>query len=148
MEYACALRGDGPSRSEPPEPRERGEGKRVLLVVDDDDDTRDMLAEILARAGYRVHGAASAAEALRIMSELAEPPRLAIVDLAMPGASGLDLIREMRQTPKLAAVSVLVLTGLVGQRQAGEELAVEGWLEKPPTMNELLAMVDGLSRRS
>jgi CheY-like chemotaxis protein len=130
-----------PSEAADPEP-----ALREVVVVDDDDDVRHLLGELLEWGGYRVHAAASGAEALDVMARLSAPPRLAIVDLVMPGMSGFDLIRRMRQTPSLAATSILAFTGMA-RDQITEAPAVDGWLHKPLAVDDLLRVVDGLTRR-
>ena len=66
----------------------------TVLVVDDDADTREMLASVLDAAGARVHAAASAEEALGLGLEA--PPDAIVSDIAMPGQDGYDLIRHLR----------------------------------------------------
>ncbi len=68
---------------------------RHLLIVDDDDRIRELLKEFLAREGYRVTGAAHAAAAKRMM-ELIEFD-LVVLDVMMPGESGLDLTESLRR---------------------------------------------------
>lgn len=77
------------------------------LVVDDDGPFRAALAAALTRRGYAVRAAASMAEALSLC-EAWEPAR-AVIDLRMPGGSGMDLLRELRR--RYEDISVVVLTG-------------------------------------
>ena len=78
-----------------------------ILVVDDDRVLRERLARALRERGYDVRAAGSYEEALTIAR--AEPPEMAIVDLRIPGGSGLDVLRELKQLD--AETKVVVLTG-------------------------------------
>jgi PAS domain S-box-containing protein len=70
---------------------------RRLLLVEDDDDARALLGELLERAGAEVSRAASAADAFALMER--EPPHLVISDIGMPGEDGYSLIRRIRALP-------------------------------------------------
>jgi CheY-like chemotaxis protein len=132
----------GPTLTASPDPG------HLVLVVEDDADTREVLSELLASEGYRVRAAASAAEAMDLLATLPAPPELALVDVVMPDKSGLDLIREMRRTPALAAVPVAVLSALPRTSVPDEPAGIIEWLLKPPIVGDLLALVERLTRPS
>jgi CheY-like chemotaxis protein len=69
-----------------------------VLVVDDDEDTRDYIRALLCEAGVRVDVASGAAEALEAFDR--EPPDAVVSDLAMPGTDGYQLIRSLRSRPE------------------------------------------------
>ena len=75
---------------------------RPILVVDDDDDVRNMLCAVLAAEGYPVVGAADGIEALTRMRH--NPPALAVVDMMMPRMDGEELIRAMSQDNYLVSL--------------------------------------------
>ncbi|MGD8277561.1 MAG: response regulator [Gemmatimonadota bacterium] len=81
---------------------------RTVLVVDDEPDVRDYLAQILLDAGFHVRTASDGAEALDMMR--AEPPDFVSLDLVMPRRSGHKLLYEMRKDRRLAAIPVLIVT--------------------------------------
>jgi len=81
---------------------------RTVLVVDDEPDVRDYLAQILRDAGFRVRTAADGAEALELMHD--EPPDFVSLDLVMPRRSGHKLLYEMRKDRRLADIPVLIVT--------------------------------------
>jgi CheY-like chemotaxis protein len=81
-------------------------GLRVL-VVDDDEDTADLFATALTACGAEVVTATSAAEALRLL--VAGTPDVVLTDIAMPGADGYWLLREIRQLTDASARAVPVL---------------------------------------
>lgn len=79
-----------------------------LLVVDDDESMRLLLAKILEGDGWRVACAAGGAEAIEVLRGTA--PDLVVLDLLMPRPSGWDVLAFMDESPPLAAVPVVVLT--------------------------------------
>jgi two-component system response regulator RegA len=112
-----------------------------ILLVDDDEVLRERLAQAIRARGYEVKTAGNAAEALREVA--IESPEMAVLDLKMPGMSGLELLRELRQLDP--ATRVLMLTGygsIATAVQAVREGAV-GYLPKPADADEILAALMG-----
>jgi two-component system phosphate regulon response regulator PhoB len=119
--------------------------KAVVLIVDDSADYRRIFARILASAGYRPIAASSAEEARLILKT--EPPDAALLDWNLPGASGIELAREIRRDPSLSRLPLLMLSvnarpedQIQGLREAG----VNAYLVKPVKPEELLARLEGL----
>ncbi len=111
-----------------------------LLLVDDDDAWRTRLARALMDRGFLVQTARTVDEALPL---LAEPPEFAVVDLRMPGRSGLELVRELKARD--AATRVLVLTGYGSIPTAVEatRLGAVGYLQKPADADEVVRALHG-----
>ena len=84
-------------------------GGRRVLVVDDDQDTLDYLSALLIDNGYEVRTAASHAAALLQLEEFQADAVL--MDVMMPGKSGLDLLVKLRSSPRWSDLSVIVVTG-------------------------------------
>ena len=84
-------------------------GKRRVLVVDDDQDTLDYLSALLVDNGYEVRTAASHPTALSQLEEFEADAVL--MDVRMPGKSGLDLLVKLRSSPQWNDLSVIVVTG-------------------------------------
>jgi two-component system response regulator RegA len=108
-----------------------------LLLVDDDDTFRDVLARAFIRRGYAVQTAADADEAAALASD--HEFGLAVVDLRMPGESGLTLIeRLMRITPE---IRIVVLTGYASIATAVEaiKLGAIHYLTKPAHVDDIIA---------
>ena len=84
-------------------------GRRRVLIVDDDQDTLDYLSTLLADNGYEVRTAASHAGALSRLEEFQADAVL--MDVRMPGKSGLDLLVKLRSSPRWRDLSVIVVTG-------------------------------------
>ncbi len=83
--------------------------RKRVLVVDDDQDTLDYLSILLTDNGYEVRTAASHARALSQLDEFQADT--VIMDVRMPGRSGLDLLVKLRSSPRWSDLSVIVVTG-------------------------------------
>jgi signal transduction histidine kinase len=122
-------------------------GVRVL-VVEDDEDTRELVRGLLADAGAEVVAAPSAAEALAILA--AFRPDVMVSDLGMPGMDGFKLIEEIRDHPPAgnAFLPAVALTAYARpeDRQRALLAGYQAHLPKPVDPSELLANVFGLSR--
>jgi two-component system cell cycle sensor histidine kinase/response regulator CckA len=115
-----------------------------LLLVDDDEAVRGVIASILRRAGHDVTVAASAQQALEATRRMNDI-ELLVTDVVMPGMSGIELSRELRRaTPQL---KVLLLSGYPGRDAQGlaGEAGIE-YLAKPVTPTDLLSQIDRLLR--
>jgi len=115
-----------------------------LLVVDDDERLRDLLRRYLSGNGFRVSAARDAAEARTLMKSMAFDGL--VLDVMMPGESGLDLARSVRSQ---SAIPILMLTarGESSDRIAGLETGVDDYLPKPFEPRELLARLRAILRR-
>ncbi len=116
-----------------------------VLVVDDDLTVSDVVARYLARDGHQVERAADGVTALQRAS--ARPPDLVVLDLMLPGMSGLEVCRRLR---KIAPVPVVMLTarGEEDDRVIGLELGADDYVTKPFSPRELVLRVDAVLRRA
>ena len=107
-----------------------------LLIVDDDEVLRGRLARAFTERGFSVRSAASFTEAQALASE--DPPELALVDLKMPGPSGLELIAALKKLDP--ATNIVVLTGYSSVTTALEavRLGATHYLPKPADADEIL----------
>ena len=113
---------------------------RPILVVDDDDDVRNMLCAVLAAEGYPVVSAADGVEALTRMRH--DPPALAVVDMMMPRMDGEELIRVMAEDAVLVRVPVAIMSGQTTPSSVSAVLPrVSARLVKPFELDELLTLV-------
>lgn len=121
---------------------------RHLLIVDDDDRIRELIKEYLSREGYRVTGAAHAAAARRLM-ELIEFD-LVVLDVMMPGESGLELTSWVRTKAGLSKTPVLLLTarGEPNDRIEGLSRGADDYMSKPFEPKELSLRIDAILRRT
>src|SRR2546423_4519443 len=125
----------------------------TILVVEDHTATRRFLADNLAADGYEPLEAASVADARGLIET--RFPDLSIVDLRLPDGNGLDLLREVRETDRLASpvdpdLPVLLLTGRGGEleRVRGFRSGADDYVVKPFSYQELVCRIDALLRRS
>jgi signal transduction histidine kinase/DNA-binding response OmpR family regulator/HPt (histidine-containing phosphotransfer) domain-containing protein len=136
------------SRGESAAPKPRANDAHVL-IVDDNHTNRAILEELLGSWGVRHESAEGAPEALRLLSaahDRGDPFAIALVDMQMPGMSGLELVRRVHQDPRFGGLRILMLTSL------GEEAArtdglpqwVERVLVKPVRQAELAAALPGV----
>jgi two-component system alkaline phosphatase synthesis response regulator PhoP len=111
----------------------------LVLVVDDDDRSRELLRLVLRRAGYRVLSAADAQAAVALLAT--ERPSAVIADVMMPGMDGLEFCRWLRRQPALDGVACALLTGLDTRevREQARAAGADALLTKPFDRGELLA---------
>jgi two-component system response regulator RegA len=114
---------------------------RTILVVDDDVPFRTRLSKAFADRGYDVRAAADYDEAMT--AARADTPELAVVDLRLPGRSGLELVRDLKELD--AATNVLVLTGYgsIATAVQSVRLGATSYLTKPVDADQILAAFDG-----
>jgi PAS domain S-box-containing protein len=105
-------------------PAPRREGGVTLLLVEDNGDTRAMLAATLGTFSYRVLAAASAEEGLDVLAH--ERPDVILADIGLPGMDGYDFLREARRRPELAQVPAFAVTGF-GQPHDVERARAAGY---------------------
>ena len=115
-----------------------------ILVVDDDDRLRDLLQRYLGEYGFRVSTAASAAEARVVLSGLEFD--LLVLDLMMPGETGLELTKDLRRT-KSVPILLLTAMGEAADRIAGLEVGADDYLAKPFEPRELVLRIEAILRR-
>jgi DNA-binding response OmpR family regulator len=125
---------------------ERSAAPHVLLV-EDDEEIREELAEVLREDGYDVDAVPDATVASHNMKSSA-PPDLILLDLRMPGVDGWQLRDAQLEDPRLAAVPVCLLSAEGDVKQTAEELGVAAWVSKPFALPALLETVRGLVRRA
>jgi CheY-like chemotaxis protein len=130
-----------------PPQRTAGEGidlaGRSILVVDDDESTREVIAAVLEAAHAQVHVAASAAEARQRLQQLA--PALIIADLGMPGEDGFSFMRDMRQNGG-STVPAIALSAYAdrGSQEAALQAGFNAFQAKPTRAHALLEVIGTL----
>lgn len=133
--------GEGPAASggetTPPEAH--------VMICDDDAELRRLLSKFLMDHGYRVTTATDGRDFFRVM-RTAAPIDVVILDIMLPGQSGLDICRDLRSTSN---VPILMLTarGNETDRIVGLEMGADDYMSKPFSPNELLARVKAILRR-
>jgi diguanylate cyclase (GGDEF)-like protein len=123
-------------------------GGESLLVVDDDPFIARLLEIELKAAGYDVRVASDGEQALAAAQE--RPPNLVLADVMMPNMDGFELTRRLRQDPRTATVSVIMLTarGLSADKLEGFAIGADDYIVKPFDTPELLARIRGVLNRA
>lgn len=121
--------------------------KESILVVEDEDDIRELLRYNLAKEGYQVTGSASGEEALKAVK--AARPDLMVLDLMLPGMDGLEVCRSLKQDPQTRNLPIVMLTakGEEADIVAGLELGADDYITKPFSLRVLLARLRAVLRR-
>jgi two-component system response regulator MprA len=117
-----------------------------LLVVDDEPAVREALRRALAVEGYAVDLAPDGAAALEALA--AEEPDAVLLDVLMPRVDGVTVCRRLRERGSRVPVLMLTARDTVGDRVAGLDAGADDYLVKPFALEELLARVRALLRRS
>jgi two-component system cell cycle response regulator DivK len=116
----------------------------LVLLVEDDRDTREMYSEYLSYSGLRVAEAPTGFRALERARE--QPPDVVVTDIAMPGMDGLELSRRLRADPPTRDVPIIAVSGNPTPR--AREAGCDMMLEKPCTPDELLHAIEDVLDRS
>jgi DNA-binding response OmpR family regulator len=119
-----------------------------ILVVEDDPDIADLLVRYFHKSGWTTHVSGAGDEALAYARVNAVD--MLILDLMLPGLSGLDVCRALRNDPATAGVPIIMLTARAEEadRIAGLDHGADDYVPKPFSPNELIARVRALMRRS
>ncbi len=115
--------------------------RTVALLVEDNAVNAELTQTLLRNAGYEVHDASTAAQALRLAQELR--PALILMDLRLPDGSGLEVVQVLRSQPGFDATAIIAVTA--SAMRGDEELAVaagcDGYLPKPIDTRSFAARV-------
>jgi DNA-binding response OmpR family regulator len=117
------------------------DAKPTILVADDEEDVRELVAYRLSRSGYDVIDAVDGEEAFRLATE--HVPDLMVLDVMMPRLDGYELTRRVRAEESLRSVPVILLTARSQETDVsrGFEVGADDYLRKPFNPDELVARV-------
>ena len=128
------------------QPNAEPSAPRHVLVVDDEPAVRDSLARSLTFEGYQVSLAADGIEAMERIA--ADHPNVVVLDVLMPRRDGLTTCRRLRADGDMVPVLMLTARDTVGDRVTGLDVGADDYLVKPFDLEELLARLRALLRRS
>ena len=119
-----------------------------ILIAEDDRDIADLLAHYLQKSGWNAHVAGAGDEALAYAR--AHPVDLVLLDVMLPGLTGIEVCRALRADKATAAVPIIMLTARTEEadRVAGLEMGADDYISKPFSPKELVARIRALMRRS
>lgn len=113
-----------------------------VLIVEDDDDSRDMLSELTALHGHRAVGAATAQAAIEFAEQ--RLPNLAFIDIGLADADGFEVARRLRAVPGGERVRLVALTGYsdTASRARAESAGFDEFVVKPLMPEKLSQLLD------
>ena len=120
----------------------------VVLVADDDADIRDLVAFKLEQAGFEVIAVEDGQTALD--QARSRQPTLAVLDVSMPGLSGIDVCRMLRADPTTAGMLIIMLTARVQEQdvEGGFSAGADDYVTKPFSPRELVSRIQSLLSRA
>jgi CheY-like chemotaxis protein len=125
----------------PPEP-----APTRVLVVEDDVDIRETVAELLVEEGYAVQTAESGKDALEQLHQMSALPDVILLDLMMPIMDGWTFYGELQNHAPLAALPIVVISADSNVHEKSARIKPVAWLRKPVGIDELLAVVEQFRR--
>lgn len=122
----------------------------LVLIVEDDADIAESLRYNLEREGLKTRIAETGEQGLASALDAKAAPSLIILDLMLPGMSGMELCRRLRREPQTKRTPIIVLTARASEadRVAGLDLGADDYVTKPFSVRELLARVRAVLRRT
>ena len=119
---------------------------KTILVIDDSESIRELVALTLKNAGYKVEKGIDGQDALRLFDS--REVNLVITDLNMPNKDGISLIRDIRQMPDYSTVPILILTteSQAAKKEEAKAAGATGWIVKPFVADKLVAVVQKVIR--
>ena len=119
-----------------------------VLIAEDDRDIADLIALYVERAGWRPYVTVAGDAALTYART--QPVDVAILDVMLPGMSGLEVCRALRAVPDTANLPIIMVTarGDEGDRIVGLDIGADDYIAKPFSPNELVARIRAVTRRS
>jgi two-component system cell cycle response regulator DivK len=119
----------------------------LILLVEDNEKNRKLAHDVLVHQGYRVVDAESAEDALRLAH--AQPPRLILMDIHLPGMNGIEALQRLRADPATSAIPVMAVTASAMTHDRAKIMAAgfDGYQSKPISVKPFLAAVRELLDR-
>lgn len=116
----------------------------LVLIIEDNDRNLELVRDILQAKGYRTLEAGTAEDGLEIAR--GQAPDLILMDIQLPGMSGIEALKVLRDDPATAALSVVAITASVmkADRDQIMRAGFDGFIEKPITVRSFLKVVEGV----
>ena len=126
----------------------KGSGVALIVVADDDVDIRDLVEFKLTTMGHEIVSVADGSAAVEACRT--SRPDLAVLDVMMPGLTGLEAVRAIRSSPEMKDIPVILLTARAQQSdvQTGFDSGADDYITKPFSPKDLASRVEALLARS
>jgi CheY-like chemotaxis protein len=118
-----------------------------VLIVDDNEDIRTTIRDVLEDQGFTVACAANGREALEMLISGQSKPALILLDLTMPEMDGWTFRQEQQKVPRLAQIPVVLFSGHHDAARAAQSLNAVALMTKPLRLEGLVTLVEQLARR-
>jgi DNA-binding response OmpR family regulator len=115
--------------------------KKPVLVIEDDADIRESMAEFLDFEGFEPHVASNGREALEILSKAKTLPAVILLDLMMPIMDGQQFRRKQQEDPRIAAIPVIIMSAAPDVSIKRLSLGAADCIKKPIDIDELASML-------
>ncbi|HSV43534.1 MAG TPA: response regulator [Candidatus Bathyarchaeia archaeon] len=115
---------------------------KTILIIDDDPDILISTSSMLKKRGFNVIEAKSAEDGLSILKD--RRPDLILTDVLLPQMNGFELVKQIRQSPLIRGIPILVITGRGHMKESFDILGVEGFISKPFTPEALVQRIDNI----
>lgn len=122
------------------------EAQRTVIVVDDSDEVRDILTQLLEGEGYKVLPVEDGETALLMTRRVR--PALITLDIHLPREDGHEILRRLKANPDTSAIPVLVVSGQADLLELGDRLGADAILAKPFDLADMQRLVSSLIRRA
>jgi CheY-like chemotaxis protein len=116
-----------------------------VLVIEDDDDLREAMADVLSNDGHRVLEARNGREAIDLLRGLEVMPHVIILDLMMPVMNGVEFCAEQRCDPQLRGIPIMLVSASSQLPTSAADLGVAGFARKPLALSTLLSIAERYS---
>ena len=123
--------------------------RQYILIVEDEADIAESLRYNFEREGFRTETAESGEKGLRLALDEKRPPSLILLDLMLPGMSGIELCRRLRREPVTKKIPIIMLTARAAETDkiTGLEIGADDYITKPFSVKEVIARVRAVLRR-
>lgn len=115
---------------------------KTVMIVDDEQSLRKSVRMVLEAEGYSVEEAESADECWKTLQQMPLLPDLILLDIRMPGMSSIELVKKIKESPKLRKIRIVYITAIIGTKEFTRKIeGVIDAIEKPFTNEELLKTI-------
>lgn len=123
--------------------------RHYILVVEDEADIAESLKYNFEREGFRIAIAESGEKGLRLALDENRPPSLILLDLMLPGMTGIELCRRLRREPATKKIPIIMLTAKAAEMDKikGLEIGADDYITKPFSVKEVVARIKAVLRR-